>query len=275
LNGGAVDEGFSIYELLVAILVLSAVMGVAMKGMMDMQQRSTAEASKTDAVQETRDFIDQVVRDMHDTGYPPPRVLSWGAGVTPQCVIVSGGVNTINAVVRNNTSVACGIISFSTTLVVYEGDLGDSATVPNVTDVLLNVQPTNGVSCPCVLRRGTLPKATWVLNNCDSNPSSSSCTPQYFTEVNGLLNSGNGAGGSTYGVSLGGPGSYTQYSTADVFDAYDTNGTLITSCTLTTAISCSAIRSLQISANVAPNFADPTIHQYPVFSITSKGRLNF
>jgi hypothetical protein len=76
-------------------------------------------------------------------------------------------------------------------------------------------------------------------------------------------------------VSLGGPGSYTQYSTADVFDAYDTNGTLITSCTLTTAISCSAIRSLQISANVAPNFADPTIHQYPVFSITSKGRLNF
>lgn len=274
------QRGFSIYELLVTLVVISAVMAVAVKGIMDMQQRSTAEASKTDTVQETRDFIDQIVRDMHDTGYPPPRAMSyssggWNATDIPLCMIVVGGVNTINTNVRNSSNAACGIISFTTTTVVYEGDMGDSSTVPNVSEILLDIVPTSGTTCPCVLRRGTLAKSTWIANNCDTNPTSSSCTPQYFTEVNGVLNTGNGAGASTYGLTLGGGSTYTQYTTQDVFDAYDTGGTLITSCTLTSNPSCTAIRSIQISANVAPSFADPTEKTYPVFSITSKGRLNF
>ena len=62
------------------------------------------------------------------------------------------------------------------------------------------------------------------------------------------------------------------YSTADVFDAYDVNANPVTACG--DPLSCSSVRSLQITANVAPNYADPQTKVYPVLSITSKARLN-
>src|SRR5439155_8005183 len=134
----------------------------------------------------------------------------------------------------------------------------------------------NGGKCPCVLQRGVITKQAWILNN----------APQYFTTVNGVLNSGNGAvpPASTFGVTLFGPGNYTTYSKADVFDAYVADGTPFpaNNCSLgeinTPAITnpdCSQIRSLQITANVAPAYADPTTKRYPVYSITSKARVNF
>jgi len=42
----------------------------------------------------------------------------------------------------------------------------------------------------------------------------------------------------------------------------------------TTPNSCSGLRSLQITVNVAPNFMDVSSKSYPVYSITSKARLN-
>lgn len=271
-----IAKGFSLLELMVAILLLSALMAVAVNGMMEMQRRGNTEASKTDTVQETRDFIDQVVRDIHDAGYPPPRAVSWAASVTPLCVVQLNGASTINTTVANNTSpyVACGITNFSHTKVIYEGDLGDGSGVVSV--VILDIQPNaaGNTTCPCILRRGVLQKSVWVTNNCNTNLTSANCTPQYFTEVNGVLNSGSG-GTSTYGVTLSGPGTYTTYTTQDVFDAYDTGGTSIASCSLTTSPDCTAIRSLQITVNVAPTYDDMTVQTYPVFSITSKARLNF
>ena len=62
------------------------------------------------------------------------------------------------------------------------------------------------------------------------------------------------------------------YSTADVFDAYDVNANPVAGCG--DPLSCSSVRSLQITANVAPNYADPQTKVYPVLSITSKARLN-
>jgi hypothetical protein len=96
--------------------------------------------------------------------------------------------------------------------------------------------------------------------------------PTYFTEVNGVLNSGNGLGGATYAISLPGPGSYTSYGTADVFDAYDVAGGAVGTCTTISA--CSSIHSVQITANIAPNYGDLATKMYRVFSITSKARMN-
>jgi hypothetical protein len=39
-------------------------------------------------------------------------------------------------------------------------------------------------------------------------------------------------------------------------------------------VACSSIRSLQITANVAPTFMDQTTKMFPVYTITSKARLN-
>lgn len=234
-------SGFTLIELLISLGLLMIVLGVVVDGIIQMQHRSFAETSKVDAVQQTRDFIDQMVRDVHDVGYPPSRAINGN----PTCV--------------NNVSVSCGIIYFSSTQIRYEGDLDGTGTVYQVWMQL--VPPPSG-KCPCVLQRGVISKADILAGK----------VPIYFTELNGVLNSGDGAGAATYAVSLPGTGDYSSYEATDVFEAYDLSSDLVPACT--NVASCSSIRSLQISVNVAPDFADPRLNIFPVYSITSKARLN-
>jgi prepilin-type N-terminal cleavage/methylation domain-containing protein len=234
------SRGFSLMEMMLVLGILGLVLGGAFAAIMQMQQGQAAASSRVDTVQETRDFIDQMVRDIHTVGYPPSRVEVGN----PTCV--------------GNVNVSCGLISFSNTQIQYEGDLDGTGTVYQVWMQLL--PPASG-SCPCILQRGVISKQAALAGQ----------VPTYFTEVNGVLNSGNGAGAATYPVNLPG-GTYTQYATADVFDAYDVNANSVTACG--DPLSCSSVRSLQITANVAPNYADPQTKIYPVLSITSKARLN-
>lgn len=243
-------SGFSLLEMLLVIAVLVIVSAVIMQGIVQMQHRNSAESSKVDTVQQTRDFIDQMVRDIHDVGYPPSRVINGN----PSCV--------------NNAAVSCGVILFSPTQVIYEGDLDGTGTVYQIWMQLL--PPVSG-KCPCTLQRGVISKAQALAGN----------VPTYFTEVNGVLNSGDGAGGSNFPISLPGPGTYTAYANLDVFDAYFNDATAFVSPAGTyscdeaaSPLSCSGIRSLQISVNVTSNFADPKTNVYQVYSITSKARLN-
>jgi prepilin-type N-terminal cleavage/methylation domain-containing protein len=267
------QRGFSMIEMLVAVVLLMAVLGVVVKGMTDMQRYSFTESSKTDAVEDARNFIDQVVRDIHMTGYPPPRATVVG-GVTPYCTDALG-TGVPNVAMRDNPGVSCGIIQFSPTTVIYEGDLDGSGTVSTV--VLQLLAGPNG-RCPCTVQRGVVTKAQWIART----------QPQFFTTINGVLNSGNGANpgppASLFNVNLPGPGNYAAFSNADVFDAYVANGNPFPAlnCSLgevnTPAITnpdCSQIRSLQVTANVTPQYADPTSKQFPVYSITSKARINF
>jgi hypothetical protein len=252
--------GFSAIEMLITLALLTVVLGVVVKGVIELQARNFNETGRVDAVEEARDFIDQMARDMHGAGYPPPAVT---AQASPYCTDLSfNGV--VNAAVRNNVNIACGIVSFSTRSVTYEADLDGSGTVSVI--YLSLVPPTGSTNCPCILQRGVITKTQWLAN----------AAPSYFTTVNGVLNSGNGAGAATYAVSMSGPGSYASYGVADAFDAYNANGTLITTaCSLTTNPDCTQIRSLQITANVAPPYYDPQTHLFPVYSITSKARINF
>jgi len=259
-NDGRIRQrGFSAMEMLITLALLTIVLGVVVKGIIELQARNFNENGKVDAVQETRDFIDQMTRDIHGTGYPPPAVMNQS---NPKCADALGN---LNAAVRNLPNVACGIVAFSTTNVTYEADLDGLGTVSVV--YLKLVPPTGTTNCPCQLQRGTVTKAQWIANN--------NIVPAYFTTVNGILNSGNGAGAATYSLSMAGHGNYTSYGPADAFDAYDANGSLITACSLTTVPDCSQIRSLQITANVAPPYYDPKTEMFTVYSITSKARINF
>jgi prepilin-type N-terminal cleavage/methylation domain-containing protein len=259
------ERGFSAMEMLITLALLTVVLGVVVKGIMELQARNFNETGKVDAVQETRDFIDQMTRDIHGTGYPPPAVTIQG---NPRC---ADGFGHVNAPVRNNANISCGIVAFSTTGITYEADLDGSGTVSVV--YLQLVPPAGTTNCPCQLQRGTVTKAQWVANN--------AIAPSYFTTVNGVLNSGdgtsnNGSGAATYALNLSGPGTYTSYSTVDPFNAYDAGGDLISAaCSLTTSPDCTQIRSLQITANVVPSYYDPVTKLYPVYSITSRARINF
>jgi prepilin-type N-terminal cleavage/methylation domain-containing protein len=238
------SRGFSLLEMIVSLAILTVVIGIAVEGLTEMQRRGFAESSKTDTVQESRDFVDQMVRDIHDVGYPPGRVKSGN----PSCT--------------GNESVACGVISFSSTQVEYEGDLDGTGTVYHV---WLQLKTPASGNCPCTLQRGVLDKHTVVTTP--------GATPIYFTEVDRVLNSGDGAGGNHYGVSLSGPGDYSTYANADVFQAYDQTGGPITSCGGLGG-PCSSIRSLQITANVTSSYPDPKTNVFAVYSITSKARVN-
>ena len=258
-NNKACERGFSAMEMLITLALLTIVLGVVVKGIIELQARNFNENGKVDSVQEARDFIDQMTRDIHGTGFPPAAATSAGS---TGCTDLHGN---IFAAVRNNVKVSCGIVSFSTTAVTYEADLDGTGTVSVV--FLQLVPPTGTTNCPCMLQRGTVTKAAWVANN--------SITPSYFTTVNGVLNSGNGAGAATYALSMSGPGSYASYAPADAFDAYNASGVIAAACTMTTNPDCTQIRSLQITANVAPPYYDPVTKIFPVYSITSKARVNF
>lgn len=233
--------GFSLIEMLISLGILGLVLSVVVAAVIQIQERQSAEYAKVDTVQETRDFIDQMVRDIHTVGYPPGRVQAGN----PTCV--------------NAVNVSCGLILFSNTQIRYEGDLDGTGTVYQVWMQLL--PPATG-NCPCTLQRGVITKQQALAN----------IPPTYFTEVNGVLNSGNGTGSATYPVSLPGSGSYSTYAAADVFDAYDVNANPVTFCG--DPLTCSGVRSLQITVNVAPNYADLQTKVFPVLSITSKARLN-
>ena len=238
------QRGFSLLEMMVSLAILTVVIGVAVNGLTEMQRRDFAEHSKTDTVQEARDFVDQMVRDLHDVGYPPRVVFK----NKPQCSLAT------------SVNVSCSLVSFSPTQIQYEGDLDGTGTIY---EVFMNLQAPPSGKCPCILQRGVVTKATWLGNG---NP------PTYYTELNGVLNSGDGAGGTTFGVSLSGPGSYSSYDRAPIFQAWDIDANPVPNCV--DATTCSSIDSIQITVNVAPNFADPQTQTYPVYSITSKARVN-
>lgn len=235
-------EGFSLLEMVFSMALLTFVIAVVLQAIVQLQQRNFTSNAKVDTVQETRDFVDQMVRDIHDVGYPPPLVIK----NAPACAA--------------NPAIACGLVYFSPTQIQYEGDLDGTG----VYEVLVQLQVPPSGKCPCVLQRGSITKAAYLAGG----------VPTYFTEVNGVLNSGNGAGAATYPISLSGHGDYTAYGTADVFTSYDTAATPNPVGTCTSAAACSSIRSLQITANVVPNFMDQKTDIFPVYSITSKGRFN-
>ena len=241
------SRGFSLLEMMFAFGILMLVIAVAVRGMIMMQTRSFAETAKVDTVQETRDFVDQMVRDIHDVGYPPGRVLN----NNPTCA--------------GNPAVSCGLIFFSPTQIQYEGDLDGTGTVYEVFMQL--AVPASG-KCPCTLQRGVIDKTTWL---------NTGKAPDYYTEVNGVLNSGDGTGAATYTLSLSDP-SYTPYTTVDAFDAYFNDGSRFQDAggnySCSTVLGCQPIRSLQITANVTTGFMDPTTKTFPVYTITSKARLN-
>src|SRR5438046_10438924 len=94
-NNSVRERGFSAMEMLITLALLTIVLGVVVKGIIELQARNFNENGKVDAVQETRDFIDQMTRDIHGTGYPPPAVMSQS---NPKCADALGN---LNAAVRN------------------------------------------------------------------------------------------------------------------------------------------------------------------------------
>lgn len=148
------SRGFTLLEMMAALAVLTIVLGVVFSQIMSIQKRYKSEEGKLDVVQETREFMEQFARDLHQAGYPNLHSYSYGT--------------------YDNTSqnVAAGIVQFSGTTVWFEGDVdGDG----NVESVQYSVVAGSGGACPCTISRamirkvnGTAPQAQVVSGNANT-----------------------------------------------------------------------------------------------------------
>jgi prepilin-type N-terminal cleavage/methylation domain-containing protein len=147
------QSGFSLAEVMVAVLVLSIILGALFSQIDRAQVRYRVEGQKLDLTQQQREFIDQFTRDLHQAGYPSPAV--WG-----------------NRYVANSQYAAVGVWYISPTEIHMEADVDGDGIVDTV-------WYRYDSTCTC-LRRGSNPKTdntnAWAQN-----------APNYYTEVQNIV----------------------------------------------------------------------------------------
>ena len=62
--------GFTLMEVLVSLAILVIVTGAVFEQVNSMQKKSASEATNVDLTQQSRDFVNQTVHDLHMAGYP-------------------------------------------------------------------------------------------------------------------------------------------------------------------------------------------------------------
>ena len=70
------QRGFSLLELMIVIVILLAMMATVFQLVNQAIARSGTEQAKLDMFQESREFMDQLSRDLHEAGYPSTQNLS-------------------------------------------------------------------------------------------------------------------------------------------------------------------------------------------------------
>jgi prepilin-type N-terminal cleavage/methylation domain-containing protein len=138
------QEGFSLLEMMVVLLILGIVTaGIFLQ--LDMaQQRAFTEQVKLDNFQEARDFSDQFFRDVNQIGYPNSRQLdatslSWSPPLAIPLI--------------NDNRMAIGLVKIDANQIRFEGDTNGDGVVQSV------VYMINGSgSCPLCLQRSQVDK---------------------------------------------------------------------------------------------------------------------
>ena len=153
------QRGYTIIELMIAMALMALISGVVFQQITTAQQRSAHEQVKLDLFQETRDFMDQMTRDLHQAGYPNIRNFTDG---------------TITSV--NDQRVAIGLVKMDYNHLWFEGDVDGTGTVSSVQYYIDN----EGDDCPC-LKRSQIGKIT-------ADPLTGQGTPSFQTEVQHVQN---------------------------------------------------------------------------------------
>jgi prepilin-type N-terminal cleavage/methylation domain-containing protein len=157
------QSGFTMLELMLTLTILSIVLAVVIDGISTMQKRNAVEVSKVDLTQSAREFMDQIVNDIHQAGYPSFIMFDSASFTAPQ--------SSTDCTVDPN--VACGLVSLTSSVLQFEGDVDGTG----VSEVYIElIQPAGG--CPCTIRRGTEAKSAYMLGN----------TPPFYTQVDNVMN---------------------------------------------------------------------------------------
>jgi prepilin-type N-terminal cleavage/methylation domain-containing protein len=244
------QKGFSLIELLTVVVILMLVTGVVFQQIDMVQKRARQEDVKMDLTQESREFLDQMVRDLHTSGYPNKRMY-------------------ITSLVTNNDNRnAVGMVQVTSTSLQFEGDVDGDGQVDSIQYQL----QSNGGRCPCTIRRSQVVKVNGTAPLAQAT--------NFNQEVNNVINSGGAFPiGGTSPPGLPSPDVlYGAYKAAPVFQAYDANGALLALPLdiVANPTSMSGIRTIRITINVlaGPEGTDIDTRMRPAVSMTAAARIN-
>src|SRR6266853_305756 len=138
------SHGFSLLEVIFVAGLLSVILGAVFSQIAQMQQRSRTEQAKVDIFQESRDFVDQFVRDVREAGYPSIRMFDTSSWTT-----------AVASPASSDSRLAIGVIYIAPSEIKFEGDIEGDGEV----DVVDYKLVATGNNCPCI-QRGWIDKGT-------------------------------------------------------------------------------------------------------------------
>ena len=228
--------GFTLVEMLVSLAVLMIVSGAVFQQISSMQKKATSEAVNVDLNQQSRDFLNQTVRDLHMAGYPAANMYSVDPLARPSMV-------------------ANRLVRVSSTEILLEGDVNNDGTVYSV-DISYVASDPNDPNCPCI-RRSAQPKI-----DADSLSQPANTT---YTETQQVFPPGTGAGQSgedlfAYYDQNGNP---VNLSTgADISTAAG-------------AANLASIKAVKMNLSLLTNQRDPQTGGFVRTSMSASSRLNY
>jgi prepilin-type N-terminal cleavage/methylation domain-containing protein len=160
-SGTRRQRGFSLIELMIVLAILTTVIAVVTQGIILIEKNSASDVDKVGVAQESRQFMDQILRDLRQVGYPSLALFD-------PSTLTSATDCTLDA------TVACtGLKTFSSSAIQFEGDIDGSG----VSEVYVQVVVPAGGSCPCTVQRGTISKTSYMGGG----------TPAYYTELDYVM----------------------------------------------------------------------------------------
>lgn len=261
------QSGFSLLELLFVLLILTLVMGVVFRQINTVQKASRTEEQKLDLTQEGREFTDEFIRDVRQSGYPTASMYASG---------------TLGSPAANDNRLAVGLVKYAYDEIWLEGDVNGDGAVESIDYKLQSASGSGSGQCPCKVSRSEVPKANGVA------PMSQ--TISYNMELNDVINSG-GANGSTSGTAgytiygtatftTGGSQSlntlYTNYKNQNLFTAYDMSGAPVAPADYSTAAgrtTLATIRTIRINLNLLARTGDLQTGTRAVIPLTAAARV--
>ena len=240
------EHGFSLIEMMMVLAILMLVMGVTMRAIMDVEKRQRTEEAKVDLNQEGREFVDQIVRDLHQSGYPTAYMYSPAPTGPGQ--------------------VATGIQAATQTSIQFQGDVDGGGTVEQVNyQLITDLTAAPAGQCPCILQRSMVPVGTAV---------------SYSTEVDQVINSMGTAGGAWTVAGnftpIGGQAQtgvnntyYASFKTQPVFQYFDGGGNEL----VPPIADLTQIKSVRITVNTITRQPDPVTGAYQAVSMTASARI--
>lgn len=164
------EHGFSLLEMLIVVLIIGVVTGAVLSQMDLAVQRSNAEQTKLDDMQQARDFVDQFFRDINEIGYPNVRMVntSTGGSWTPR----------LDPPFINDNRFAIGLVKIDNKEVWFEADTNGDGNVQSI-----SYKVNGNGSCTLCLQRSQVAKVS-------ADPLTGQ-TPNWGTEINDVANTNN------------------------------------------------------------------------------------